>query len=438
VSNPGGAAGKLAALLIAALWAIQEVLIVSPSEVLAQWALVSLAVYCLCAFLIARASVRLVAAMAISAAAALVLHYGHGGSIVRGAQAGMLFIAFLATMQLLRISIEANVRPEGDPGAAGNPGEHWVLLRSWLLATVFAAGAVALAASRVETRPPDERLLFGQAALHGIGLALLWSPFFVAMSLCTRLSREVSLQSAVLNGIVMSLIGLGTCLVIYRSFPRLRELRTLSGAFFASAAMAVLVVALNAAWGVSNAQAIVLVMPLIAAALILQATRGSPGEGAVHLRHWAQSLRGIAPEALVVTVSLILGEVITDLLGGGRFSVPAALQALPVATQIAWPAVVMAALAVLGFHPVIGASLLFPLQASMSALDPVVAAASVMVGWMVGILVSAFAVPIMFASTVFQVPAWRLVTGRGLRCVAAVVPMLWAYLWLLNAVLRGG
>jgi hypothetical protein len=93
------------------------------------------------------------------------------------------------------------------------------------------------------------------------------------------------------------------------------------------------------------------------------------------------------------------------------------------------------ALSVAGFHPIIGASLLFPLQASLPMLHPLVAAGSVMTGWMLAILLSTFAVPVMFAATMFRVAASGLVKGAGVRFGLLFTPAAWIYLWLLNAAL---
>jgi hypothetical protein len=230
----------------------------------------------------------------------------------------------------------------------------------------------------------------------------------------------------------MAFIGLCITMVLYRSLLQIGQLRKLYGVFAATACMAVLILSMNGLWDISNTEAIVVSVPLIA--MVVAAKSICLGRSSILslLKNWMNSLRILAAETLIVVASLILGEVIKELLGAGFVSIPEEIKTLPALVLIAWPALLMGILALAGFHPIIGASLFFPLQASMSGLAPVVAAGSVMAGWMVSILVSTFAVPVLFASSLFKVTPRRLVTGHTRHFLLFVVPSLWIYLWLLN------
>jgi len=274
--------------------------------------------------------------------------------------------------------------------------------------------------------------MLGQSALQGVGLALLWSPFFVAMAVCIKLSTNVSLGAVLANGVVMALIGI---VISHKAFGgrfRKDSLRPIWRVFVGSAGMALAIVVLNATLGLSNSEVIVLAVPIVALVLALKAGHTSSREVA---RRWHTSLEMIVAEALLVSASLVLGEVIKDLLAQGAVSIPASMLAWPDPLLIMWPALLMVALSVAGFHPIIGASLLFPLQSSLPMLHPVVAAGSVLTGWMLAILLSTFAVPVTFAGAVFRVPPRDLVRGAGIRFAVLFTPAVWLYLWSLNRVI---
>ncbi|WBY01061.1 hypothetical protein PE066_16550 [Ramlibacter tataouinensis] len=432
------AARPLAASLLAALWLLEEFHIASGgARVAAQLSLAVLCVYFVAGFAVARTAVRVVAAIALLAAGLLALQFGIAGSLLSGARSAALFIAFLATMQMLKVGIELRpglerIRREHE-ALASREQHDAMLLRSWLAGSIFAAGTLAIVAPLVgPERAPAERRLLGQSALQGVGLALLWSPFFVAMAVCLKLSAGITLGAALANGVAMALLGLVISHVAFGGRLRAAWVAPLWRVFVATIAMALAIVVMHRTLGLSNSEAIVVGVPLVALLTAFQAVKTSPRSVALR---WHASLEAIAAEALVVSASLILGEVIKDLLALGVVRLPAGMLTWPEPFLIVWPALVMVALSVAGFHPIIGASLLFPLQSSLPMLHPVVAAGSVLTGWMLAILLSTFAVPVMFAATLFRVAPRELVLGAGLRFALLYTPVAWFYLWILNFLL---
>ena len=428
----------MAAALLVALWVLQEVLIAHGPSTLPQWApLGVLALYGLAGFVVSRASIRLVTLFALGAAAALAVEFGIERSLLNGTRAAALFIAFLSTMQMLKVSIELGPgleRVRREQEALGAREQHdAMLLRGWLMGSIFAAGTLAIVAPLIGPgRSPQTRRTLGQSALQGVGLALLWSPFFVAMAVCMRLSAGITLGAALANGLAMSALGLAISHAAFGGRLQAGWMKPLWRAFAASAAMALGVVLIHRHWGLSNSEAIVAAVPLIAIVMARRAVLQAPRAVA---RQWFVSLEAIAGEALLVGASLIFGEVMKDLLAQGLVRLPDGLAAWPVPLLIVWPSLAMVALSVAGFHPIIGASVLFPLQSSLAVLHPVVAAGSVLTGWMLAILLSTFAVPVMFAASVFRVAAAELVTGAGLRFGLMFAPAAWLYLWILNQML---
>lgn len=434
-------ARPLAAGLLVALWALEVAFLAGGGpEPLALLSLTVLLVYGAAGFAIARTGVRVLAAVALVAATVLAWRFGIGGSLLNGARSAALFVAFLTTMQMLKVGIEQGAgleRIRREHEALGAREQHdAMLLRSWLLGSIFAAGTLAVVAPLVgPERAGEERRDMGQSALQGVGIALLWSPFFVAMAVCTRLTTGLTLGGAVANGVAMALLGLAISHLAFGGRLRAQWMLPLGRVFLASAAMALAVVLAHRAWGLSNSEAIVAGVPLVALFLARRALRVSPRTVAIR---WLGSLEAIAAEALLVSASLVLGEVIKDLIAQGVVRLPAALLAWPEPVLIVWPALAMVALSVAGFHPIIGASLLFPLQSSLPMLHPVVAGGSVLVGWMLAVLLSTFAVPVMFAATLFRVAPRELVQGAMLRFALLFTPAAWLHLWVLNHLLPAG
>lgn len=433
-----GTARRLAAGLLLALWALQELSIASRgAPLVAHASLLLLAIFFVFAFLVARVAVRVVAGLALVGGFLLAAKFGMSRSLLNGAHSAGLFIAFLATMQMFKVSIELGPgvdRTRRAHEALGPREQHdAMLLRSWLMGSIFAAGTLAIVAPMVgPDRAAGERRALGQSALQGVGLALLWSPFFVAMAVCTKLSTGITLGGALANGVAMALLGLVISHVAFGGRVQSDWVKPLWGVFAATLAMALVILLIHRLFGFSNSEAIVAAVPLIALGLAFKVVWSSPR---AVMQRWFVSLEAIVGEALLVSASLLLGEVIKDLLALGVVGTPAGMSAWPEPLLIVWPGLAMLALSVAGFHPVIGASLLFPLQSSLPMLHPVVAAGSVLVGWMLAILLSTFAVPVMFAATMFRVSARELVQGRALRFGLLFAPAAWLYLWALNHLL---
>lgn len=432
------AASRLAASLLAALWLLQELIFVGPAiEWLGPLSLLLLAAFFVVGFLVARVAVRVVAAVALLLAGGLALRFGIGDTLLDGARSAVLFVAFLSTMQMLKVSLELQpglerLRQENEALSARQQHDA-MLLRSWLMASIFAAGTVALVAPLAgPDRDAAGRRLLAQSTLQGVGLALLWSPFFVAMAVCLKLSVGVTLSGALTNGLAMAFIGLTLSHLAFGGKLRLASIRPIWPVFAATAGMASIVIVLNLALGMGNSEAIVASVPLVA---LLMSHRALRDNARLVARRWHDALESIPAEALLVSASLVLGEVVKGLLAQGVIAMPVGMMNWPELLLIAWPALVMVALSVAGFHPIIGASLLFPLQGALPALHPLVAAGSVLTGWMLAVLLSTFAVPVMFAAKMFRVPARELVTGAGLRFSLMFSPSAWLYLWGLNHVL---
>jgi hypothetical protein len=405
---------RLVAFILVAMWACQEVQLVTGWRYAGFAGIGFFVAYFLGVLATAGASQRWVIAGVSATAVALAWRYSVPDALLSGIRSAVLFAAFLATMQMLRVALESSA-------LVGEVRSHFarlssreqhdsVLLRAKLVASVLGAGALAVVAPILAPDVSGERRKeFAQSALQGIGLAVLWSPFFVAMAVATRFVTGVSLGVAVANGLVMGAIGFALSHFLYGERGRLRALLATRRTLVEAAILAGAIILANYALGLSSLEAVVI--------------------------GWVSTLESIAVEALVVGSALVLGEVVNELVRSGVLAIPHGPEAWPVIVLIALPPFLMLGISLLGLHPIVTASCLLPLLTSIDKLHGLVVIGSVLLGWMLSVVLSTFVVPVMYAATVFGVRHGELVRGRNLRFCAAFVPIAVAYLWALNAFL---
>jgi hypothetical protein len=428
---------RLVAFTLVAMWACQEVRLVTGWRYAGFAGIGFFVAYFLGVLATARASQRWVIAGVSATAVALAWRYSVPDALLSGIRSAVLFAAFLATMQMLRVALESSA-------LVGEVRSHFarlssreqhdsVLLRAKLVASVLGAGALAVVAPILAPDVSGERRKeFAQSALQGIGLAVLWSPFFVAMAVATRFVTGVSLGVAVANGLVMGAIGFALSHFLYGERGRLRALLATRRTLVEAAILAGAIILANYAWGLSSLEAVVIGIPILSVWVARRELRAQP---AATIRRWVSTLESIAVEALVVGSALVLGEVVNELVRSGVLAIPHGPQAWPVIVLIALPPFLMLGISLLGLHPIVTASCLLPLLTSIDKLHGLVVIGSVLLGWMLSVVLSTFVVPVMYAATVFGVRHGELVRGRNLRFCAAFVPIAVAYLWALNAFL---
>ncbi len=431
---------RAAAFALLAMSAGEELRLVTGWAYAGHAGAAAFAAYFVAALAGALPSQRLVIVAVTGAAVALAAWHSAFSALRSGVHSAVLFAAFLSTMQMLRVALETSpllgeVRSHFARMTSGQQHDS-ALLRTHLVASVLGAGGLAALAAMVPPGTTDTRRCeFAQSGLQGIGLAALWSPFFVAMVVATRFVPGASLGRAVASGLGMALLGLLLSHALYGArrdaAPLLRSLRRTA---VEVAVLAAGIIVANAVWGVTSLEAVVLGIPLVSAWVARRALRDRPGALAVR---WFRSLESVAVEAVVVGAAMILGEVINVLLGQGLVAIPRGAEAWPIPVLIALPPLVMLATSRAGLHPIVSASCLLPALAAIDKLHGLAVTGSVLLGWMLCVLLSRFVAPVMFAAALFDVPQAKLVGGRNLRFSACFAALAVLYLWSLNALLGG-
>jgi hypothetical protein len=390
-----------------------------------------LAVACLVAFLLCavpRASVHIRLLFVLGAGAAvwslLVAH--DWAPVRRGLEAGIIMGAFFPTIMLLRASADESplirATRERLEGFGERQQEVWVQAVAHVLGSFLMIGGYLIARAALPAEMPEpRRARVAEAAVVGIGLAVCWSPFFVAGAIASQLVPTVSAWQLVALGLGVSAGGWALSLVLlYRGLGAGALAASLRGvATFAipSAVLVTVVIAVSVATRYRSLEAVVLVVPPICLAYLAtlgwSATTRALGRVPV-------ALARLSDELIVFTSAMCVGAVVGGSgAGRGVSQVLGGLAGVPL-LLIAAEVALIAGLGLAGLHPMITVTLLFPfLVEAHQRLADVVVAYIVVFGWALSSLSAIWTLPVASAATTFNVPVGRLAFGRNLRFALA-------------------
>lgn len=436
--------GQVSAVLLAAVWLSELGHLVTRQPALASVATLGLGAFVILAVLRASRHIRVLFLTVVTISVVLALLLVDARVLLLGFERAQIFGAFLPSVLLLRATVDASPRidrlREGMNRLTPAQARNWTLCGAHVLGAVLNVGAMAILAPVVARGAGDsERVLLAGSAARGVGTAIMWSPFFVAMAFTSALVPSVALWQAMLAGSGVALIGL---LLSHLLFTReldagafARSLRQLDVLVLPTAVMVGAVVACTLVFRFSGLQAVALVLPVLCGAYVL--LRG----GAVvrsTARSTLASFGRLADELLIVVGAMVLGVVIGSVpqvheLAAGM--TPTLIAGAPLLTALV---VVLVGLGQLGLHPMIGASVVVPIIATGSfGVSPVVLVAATVFAWGLSASISIWTLPVAVAATTFGVPVSQLWSGRSARFAALLGVAGVAYFALLNAWLVG-
>jgi hypothetical protein len=408
--------------LLAVVWALVVLHLVSGMPFFRTAAVGLLAVFLLCAVPHASMHIRLVFAVGVAAAAWSVLGAGDWTPVLRGLEAGVIIGAFFPTILLLRATADQSPLLGATRESIARLDERrqqaWVQAVAHLLGSFLMIGSYVIARSALPRALPEEqRVRLAQSAMFGLGLASCWSPFFLNGAIASQLVPSVRAWQLVLLGLAFATVGwLLSKLLFYRGTPMLSVLPNVAAFAMPSAILVSIVIAVSLLTGLKSLEAIVLVMPLMCLAYL--ARRGWPAMKRALVRV-PPSLGRLSDEIIVFTITLMVGTVVAGSgAGKGLSTILAGLASAPLLMITAEVALIVG-LGYVGIHPMITATLMFPLLAEAHrALADVVAAYILVLGWGMSAMVAIWQIPIAAAATTFEVPIGRLAFGRNLHFVA--------------------
>ena len=418
-------------------------LLIRPSPLLAHASGVALALFVVLAWLHATRHIRVLFPIIAGVACVVAAIGGELAMVVRGFERSQAFGAFLASVLLLRATVEASPRLARLRGGLetldGEGAQNWTLYGAHALGSVLSVGAMSILAPVAASKARGElRASLASSAARGVGTAVMWSPFFVAIAFSTQLVPGVATWRVMAIGTGLAAIGLALSQRLFT--PRLgaarfaASVRQLGPLVLPVAILVGSVVAASTAFHLNGLQAVAFVIPLLCA--LYGASLGAAAVGRIARRAFT-SFGRLSDELLIVLGSTVLATVISALpaVKGLGASLSPGVVAGPV--LIAALVFVLVTLGQFGLHPMIGGGVALPvLAAGGFGIAPPVLVSTGVFAWGLSSAISLWTLPVVAASVQFGVPVRELLTRRTL--IFGVLYAAWgvAYLAIVNAVLR--
>lgn len=440
-----GAAGlripQLMGWFLAVIWPLEVVRLVLPVPALLTWAVSGLfLVYLLLAIATAHLAARALSLALLAGTAALAWTDDAWAEAIAGFQGAMVFAAFLPSVFLLRHAFSGDRRLSAyraEVAAASAERQKGLLMvGAHLLGSTLTVGSFAVLAPVVpQEATPSQRSELAQAAIFGVCLSVIWSPAFVAMAVVSDFMPHLPLWQLVLLGMILGGLGLLLGFARVRVPGRLRlagqglwGLRFILPWVALSASAIILTSSLA---GVSTLVAASLTLPPLAAALLLLQPRGNIGAA---VRHTRANLDRLGPEISIVALAFTLGAVMLV-----SPTVNAAISGvigpeIPAPLLVAGIVASMMAVVLIGGHPIVVASILLAVFASVETqLNDLFVAAAVLLAWGCSAMIAPAGLIIIVATGMFDVSRKSVIISRNGASAAVFAVLGIALLSVLNA-----
>ena len=418
------AAVRIGRWLVAALWLIELVMLVTGWAALQPLMSVLLAVCVILVLPTTRAGTRRLSVFLLATGAAVAWWSGGIAGALGGLEFATAFPAFLASMTLLRATAlvhpkVAQVRQAVARLSARDRENGFTLAAHFLGAVVTAGTFGILAPLAPDGLDEPERRSLALACLRGANLAVLWSPFFVGAAVVARYLPDVPAWQIFVVG-----AGLAALAFAIAAMAAGREgLRGIPGAMRALApvlpsviVLAALIVTVSLALGTSTLHTVFLTVPPITALFLATQPKGTAAiaarscwDGLVHIREELVVVSSVSVFSMIIAGSPSIAAVAAGILDIG---LPAPLLMLSLLAS-------MIAVAMLGIHPMATISVtLALLTAGSTPLSAYEMTALGLLAWGLGTMVSPGSITVLTSSNLFAVEPLRLILSRNLVFVA--------------------
>ena len=387
--------------------------------------------------------IRLMAAVLAGATALIAWRAGDWRAVDRGLASATAVAAFLPVIVLLRATVELSpaigeVR-ERLTRMSDAERKAWMTGGAHLLASILTLGFVSVQRPMLpEHLDQAERWSLAECGVRGLGLSVLWSPFFVAAAIAGQLVPGVRVWETVAIGLGLAVLGGVVAHVMFNraldlaSF--LRALHRLLPIFLPTALLVGAVVVLSSVTGWNVLRSVVVMIPVIC---ISYACWHSVRQLTALLSRVALGVGRMADEVLILTVSLVFSGVVAGV------TIPAAVsQSLAALVDHPWLVITLEVsliglLGVAGLHPLVTAGVVIPVTLSMGMpIAPPVLAHVVILAWSLSGMIAAWTLPVVVTAAAFGMPVRRLVFGANVRFVVVFGLVACGALSMLNAMLR--
>jgi hypothetical protein len=438
IAARGGVLDGVSSGLLGITWIVELANILHPAPLPEVLAASGLTLFTFLALLRASRHVRILFLIVLSTSIALAATNGALWLLETGLQSALVFGAFLPSILLLRATVQHSGRMESLSHAVDDLGPSgrvsWMLYSSHLLGAMLNVGAMAVLAPIAAARSDQpKREALAASSVRGLGTAVMWSPFFVAMGFVSHLIPTARIEQVMLLGGGLGVIGLGLAHAMFTrdlgwrgvraSISRMRPLITPMGILVSGVMLVVLKTSMN------GTQAVAITLPVVCVVYLVVA---GPSTASRTVADTLRSFAYLSDEMIIVVGSTILGAVVAHL--------PFTKDSFDVLWGVlaGWPLV--AALIVglvvsglLGLHPMISASVLLPILAGRGhGVADIVLVEAAVFAWGLSATIAVWTMPVAVAASVFRVRVTTLGGGPNLAFGVLYVVCAIAYLALAN------
>jgi len=373
------------------------------------------------------------------ATTAVILRSGNPETIVSSLASAAVIAAFLPTLIVIRVAVESSptiprIR-ERVSDMDRSERMAWMTSGAHMLGSILTLGYVSVQRPMLpRDLAPDEALRLAECGTRGLGLAVVWSPFFVAMAVASQLVPGVPAWQMITIGLGLAAIG---GLVAHLMFNRslsftglIRALRRLLPTVPPTLILVGSVAACSSITGWSGLQSVVLMVPLLCIGFLLWQAPRRIGEA---LRRIVEGSGRMGDELLIMTGSMVFAGSIAGA------QLPDEFRQILLGL-VEWPGLLILAevativvLGAIGVHPMITASMLIPATILLEApIATPILAQIVVLAWALNSTTSAWTLPVVVTSSVFGLPLRTLVLGRNIAFIIVFGPLACTALALLN------
>lgn len=433
---------RACAVVLCLAWVAELVLIATPVPALALAGAAALAAFLVLAAMRTGGHIRALFLVVVAASAAMAWWNDVPQALWHGFERAQIFGAFLPSVLLLRATVEASPRlgrlRDSFVRLDAATSQNSTLYGSHVLGAVLNVGAMSILAP-VVARDADggQRRLLASSSVRGVGTAVMWSPFFVAIALSSQQVPQAPAWQVMAVGVGLTAIGLVLSHLLYTPalgragfLDSVAQLRPLVGPTIVIVAS---VVGASVALGLSGLQAVAVVVPAFCVAYA--AALGGRAARRVARRTF-ESFAKLADELFIVVGATILAVTVSALPAVqslGSSVTPGMISGVALMASVVFTLV---ALGLAGLHPMIGIGILLPvLAAGDFGIHPAALVATAVFSWGLSASISMWTLPLVSASIHFGVPVRELLNRRSLAygLLYAIGGIL--YLGAVNAVL---
>lgn len=407
---------RLLILLIGLLWILGLFQVLFPNQLVSTLMAGLLACVAVIALPQATWNIKLLCAV-LAATTLYIAHiYDQWDAIENGLRRATIFPAFLATIVLLRAT--ADQRPE--IGMARRlfaaldreRRDSGLVVGGFLIGSILQVGVFAIMAPILGRNASEsERQEVFIAAMRGMALVPLWSPFVVGMAVASQYLPQVALWQIMSLGLGLSAFCIVISIICFDRRGGLKalwqSLMTLAPIAPPIAIAALFVVGTAIGTGFSTLQALVIAMPIPCLMAVALTPRGSISRA---LKETGTRLTRIGPETAILTFATIIGRVFEEALPAmGLLEWLQEIQLTPTVI-IFFVIMFMNIMGMMAIHSIVSGTILLVLFTSIpTGLSDLVLMQALLTGWGLCTAVSISSLSVVTGATMFDLPITRLI-----------------------------